>query len=869
MEQKEYNTPLLDSFEDEEQNNATLPETDTPKHYKDILFLFLFGVNVLSIVGVAFLYGIVALSSDGDEVIKVADNGKQYDQTAEFTPSVSILLGMVSTLLMGVVMTALWIFTLSRVASYVLNAIMISMILVPIIFGFGLFALGFFVFGATLIALSIFLLVFSLFIRPRMDFAATNLKVACASVLQMPSIFGYALLAVGVQVLFCIVWGMAVVGYATSNNQTTIHSHGLIYDLGECTTYVYSNTFDIASYGTLTCAGDTCRACVCDGTFVSNHSCVTPKLYGWTYTWLLLSLFWTSAVISNVVHCTTSAAVAKWWVVGYPSALMVQEGFEAATTTSLGSICLGSLLVAVIRTLRTLLYFASRQMEKKNGRSSGALRQLQSCCVGLLRYLLTVMDRLVVYFNRYALCFVAIYHSDFRTASVSASNLFRTRGWSTLLNDDIIDVVMNIGHVIIGTTSMSTGYIYGRLTGLGHAYTVLLTVFGFVAGYLLSIVALSTISSAVSTVYVCYVDNPHALQISHPEMYVPLSECWQKVFPGSIQSQNNQPHQANNNNDSNKFAEGPAGSVSQEKQVNAPPQISRIRGSFGSLAEQAQTSASSPAGVSSANSGATTASAATTNNNSAGWGGTFSAAGFAILASIFPGPSNQDQNIPISQASRVGTTTTPSIQGGGNNWGFKNVSVAGGGYASLPTSDPNPIATQTFPVNRNGPWSAQGFQPSPQQHLQPPLQQQGPVPPQQHQQQQMPQQQQALPARAPTQIYFAQGSNQPPQQQHHHPHHHHGPGQGQGQGQGEPMFSPQFASAINAIGAFTHTLSNSVFGAGTGATTAGGNLFSPRQQQGQQGQEFAGYPYPSQADNNGGTPSASLMSVDLEESFAV
>eukprot|EP01032_Pedospumella_encystans_P033166 gene33166-37473_t len=257
-----------------------------------------------------------------------------------------------------------------------------------------------------------------------MDFAATNLKVACASVLQMPSIFGYALLAVGVQVLFCIVWGMAVVGYATSNNQTTIHSHGLIYDLGECTTYVYSNTFDIASYGTLTCAGDTCRACVCDGTFVSNHSCVMPKLYGWTYTWLLLSLFWTSAVISNVVHCTTSAAVAKWWVVGYPSAMMVQEGFETATTTSLGSICLGSLLVAVIRTLRTLLYFASRQMEKKNSRSSGALRQLQSCCVGLLRYLLTVMDRLVVYFNRYALCFVAIYHSDFRTASVSASNLF-------------------------------------------------------------------------------------------------------------------------------------------------------------------------------------------------------------------------------------------------------------------------------------------------------------------------------------------------------------------------------------------------------------------------------------------------------------
>ena len=389
---------------------------------------------------------------------------------------------------------------------------MISLILVPIVFGFVLFAMGFFVFGAALIALSIFLLVLSLFIRPRMDFAATNLKVACGAILQMPSIFGYALLAVGVQVLFSIVWGMAAVGYATSNNQTTVHSHGLIYDLDVCTTYVYSGSFDVATYGTLTCTSGTCHACVCDGNFVSNRSCVTPKLYGWTYAWLLLSLFWTSAVISNVVHVTTSAAVAKWWTVGYPSALMVQEGFDAATTTSLGSICLGSLLVAVIRTLRTLLHFATRQLEK-NRTSSGVLRQLQSCFTSMLKYFLTVMDRLVVYFNRYALCFVAIYRHDFRTASVAASSLFRTRGWSTLLNDDIIDIVLNIGHIIIGTTSMSVGYIYGRLSGVGHAYTVLLTIFGFAVGYLISIVALSTISSAVATVYVCYVDNPHALQV--------------------------------------------------------------------------------------------------------------------------------------------------------------------------------------------------------------------------------------------------------------------------------------------------------------------------------------------------------------------
>lgn len=508
MDKNEYKAPLL-----EEKDEGQIETTVDHRNYKDAVFLVLFGVNIVFVVSVALLYGLIALVSDGSDIVKVSKNGTQQDQTSEFTPSVLILLGIVSTLVTAVVTTSVWIFTLSRIASFVLNAILFSIISVPIIGGIILIAVGFFMFGAALLGLSICLLVLSLFIRPRMDFAAMNLKVACGAVLQMPSVFGYALLAVGVQVLYSIIWGMAAVGYATSNSEVTIHSHGLIYDIDECTSYVYADTLNIASYGTLTCpvGSSSCRACVCDGNFISNSACVSPKLYGWTYCWLLLSLFWTSAVISNVVHCTTSAAVAKWWAVGFPSAAVVQEGFERATTTSLGSICLGSLLVAIVRTTRSILYIATKQLSKVE--STGFIRKLQSFFIGLLRYILNVMDKLVVYFNRYALCFVAIYRYDFIKGSKSASNLFARRGFTTLLNDDIIDVVLNIGHVIIGTTSMSMGYVFGRLSGVGHAYTMLLTVFGFAAGYLISIVALSTISSAVATVYVCYVDNPMALQV--------------------------------------------------------------------------------------------------------------------------------------------------------------------------------------------------------------------------------------------------------------------------------------------------------------------------------------------------------------------
>jgi hypothetical protein len=510
---QEINVPLL-----EEDATVDVDHHVGDRHYKDIPFLVLFGVNIVCIISLALLYGIVALSSGGNEVIEVADSGKEYNETTEFTPSVQILFGMITTLAAAVASTSIWIFTLSRIASIVLNAILISLILVPITCGMVLFFLGYYAFGFTLLLLSIGLLVLSLFIRPRMDFAAVNLKVACSAVLQMPSVFGYALLAVAVQVIFCILWGIAAVGYATSNNEVTIHAHGLIFNIDECTTYVYGNTLSIPDYGTLTCAEGSCKACVCDNTYINAHACMSPKLYGWAYFWLLLSLFWTSAVISNVVHCTTSAAVAKWWVVGYPSALSVQEGFERSTTTSLGSICFASLLVALVRTTRSVLHFANKQLSSVQ--SSGIIRSMQRCFVRVIAFLLSVLDRLVVYFNRYALCFVAVYRYDFLQASAAASALFQQRGYSMLLNDDIIDVVLNIGHFIIGTISMCVGYVYGRVSGVGHAYTVLLTVFGFAVGYLISIVALSTISSAVATVYVSYVGNPLALQVSLDSLHL-------------------------------------------------------------------------------------------------------------------------------------------------------------------------------------------------------------------------------------------------------------------------------------------------------------------------------------------------------------
>ena len=69
--------------------------------------------------------------------------------------------------------------------------------------------------------------------------------------------------------------------------------------------------------------------------------------------------------------------------------------FKRSITTSFGSICLGSLLVAILETLRTLIRYARAQRDN-------IIAFCADCILGIIESLLR-------YFNLYAFTQVAIY----------------------------------------------------------------------------------------------------------------------------------------------------------------------------------------------------------------------------------------------------------------------------------------------------------------------------------------------------------------------------------------------------------------------------------------------------------------------------
>ena len=144
----------------------------------------------------------------------------------------------------------------------------------------------------------------------------------------------------------------------------------------------------------------------CDG----QGNC-TSELPGILVFALLLSYHWTFQVIKKG---------RGWFVPSEGTSFCsngVRDSLVRSMTTSFGSICLGSLLVAIIEALKSMV---RNLRESENG--GGILLCLAEC---LLACLADVME----YFNMWAFVFVGLYGYPFIDAGKNVLTLFKTRGW--------------------------------------------------------------------------------------------------------------------------------------------------------------------------------------------------------------------------------------------------------------------------------------------------------------------------------------------------------------------------------------------------------------------------------------------------------
>lgn len=114
-------------------------------------------------------------------------------------------------------------------------------------------------------------------------------------------------------------------------------------------------------------------------------------------------------------------------------------------------------------------------------------------------------------------------------------DLFTLRGWTAIINDNLVSHVLLLVSLIIG---LVTGYVALALARLHPSWVVessssgfVMFVFPFLLGTSMSSTLFGVISSAVDTVIVAFCEAPMEFERNHPGLSHQMKTAWIQIHP--------------------------------------------------------------------------------------------------------------------------------------------------------------------------------------------------------------------------------------------------------------------------------------------------------------------------------------------------
>jgi hypothetical protein len=234
------------------------------------------------------------------------------------------------------------------------------------------------------------------------------------------------------------------------------------------------------------------------------------------FIYLLFSTYWTAEVLSNIMVVTVSTLAASWCTGDQPIANPVSFSFRYSSTYALGSICLGSLIVSILKTIRLVARILA-----SSGGNNGIGRLLALCCMCVVQ----CIENLVRYFNEWAYAYIGMYHKDFSTSASMVWDLLQTDGCEAIANDIYTDMVVQIPPLI-------TGLVVAGLSALVAHYclkwdgemTVIATIFCGLLGLILCSLVMRLVATGQNVIFLSYLENRDRFYRKHQYIVGSLEE---------------------------------------------------------------------------------------------------------------------------------------------------------------------------------------------------------------------------------------------------------------------------------------------------------------------------------------------------------
>jgi len=247
--------------------------------------------------------------------------------------------------------------------------------------------------------------------------------------------------------------------------------------------------------------------CIGEGTFYGLYA-LTSMIFAWGVT-----------VFQNVGHTTNCGVFGRWY---FNKPASVRSSLWVSLTTSFGSICLGSLIVAFVSALEATL----RAFRRNNERNTVVTIVL---CV--LDCLLSCIRDMMEAFSYFAYVQVANRGLSFWSSAKVTFALCKWDNVFALVATTLVGNVCALGSLMCGLLSGLVGYIVGAKfvpQDLSKDEVSNIHVVSIVSAIILGVVAARTIlnvlRSGFATIVVCWAENKEALRTLNNGLYDDFSQ---------------------------------------------------------------------------------------------------------------------------------------------------------------------------------------------------------------------------------------------------------------------------------------------------------------------------------------------------------
>jgi len=238
---------------------------------------------------------------------------------------------------------------------------------------------------------------------------------------------------------------------------------------------------------------------------------------------LVLSFFWTHKVLA-AISTTTVASVVAWWYFdptsndeGVPCCRPVTwVSFKRACTNYLGSIALGSLILAIVE---TIYYVCKKVVDTLVGPSPNLAVKVVACC---FLCCLSCIKGTIEWLTEWAYIFIAIYGVGFFEAGSNVMGMLGESGAGAVAQSLLVEPVLWLGYLCCAGIGVGSGFL--TLQSEESVATWSQAMWGCFVGFMVGYTALSCVKAGNKAIFVCYADDPSLLAERNGEIAAFIDE---------------------------------------------------------------------------------------------------------------------------------------------------------------------------------------------------------------------------------------------------------------------------------------------------------------------------------------------------------